>query len=180
MQRGGLPDLNVLRLTECGLDHEGISYLTAAMKRGYFKRLTHLHLSQNPLGEQGLQLLGEGLGAGQCIQLSTLGLDNVELNDMGIRSLAVAFDNLSCVNLEELSLMQHSMGPEGLKILLQVLREGKCRALSLMMLGPSGPSEAIACIIEHIRKQGQACPRRKVDVFTDSLVPLYGMENEII
>ena len=110
LDRGALPRLNILQLTNANIGDAALVALAPALRRR--PALECLSLMSNPLGDEGLAALvappppagTPPLPAGGLKKLKGLNLDYTQVTDAGCAALAAALDSGTLPALEDLRL----------------------------------------------------------------------------
>ena len=111
--------LSFLDLSSNYIGDEGANSLGEALKVN--KSLSVLDLSSNFIGDEGVNSLGEALKVNR--PLSSLGLSYNAIGFKGASSLILVYENRTSLTLD---FSYNSVGPEGMNLLAQYLREKNC------------------------------------------------------
>nr|XP_055060226.1 NACHT, LRR and PYD domains-containing protein 12-like [Misgurnus anguillicaudatus]XP_055060227.1 NACHT, LRR and PYD domains-containing protein 12-like [Misgurnus anguillicaudatus] len=124
--------LQILRLFDCKMTEEGVSYLTSAL-RSNPSHIRDLDLSGNCPGVSGMKLLSDLLEDPNC-RLETLRLERCNLTAECCKSLSSALQSSNC-HLIDLDLSENDLQDSGVKLISDGLKSPHCKLEKLSLSG---------------------------------------------
>uniref|UniRef100_A0A0G4I0D5 Uncharacterized protein n=1 Tax=Chromera velia CCMP2878 TaxID=1169474 RepID=A0A0G4I0D5_9ALVE len=134
LQKGKVPVLSYLRLSECCLGDEGLSALGGGVRAGGLKNVTDLVIGQNSFDKEGM----DGFFGAVCeLEEGGGGLESLEVLDLcetgggrGVEALANALGAGRLPRLQHLVLSNSDLDDDGMRFLGEAFEKCSCPTLS--------------------------------------------------
>ncbi|XDV31230.1 hypothetical protein PO909_033970 [Leuciscus waleckii] len=143
-----LQDLEILRLSDCGVTDEGCAALTSAL-RSNPSHLRELDLTGNKVGDSGVKQLSDLLQDPHC-KLEILRLRNCGVTDEGCAALTSALRS-NPSHLRKLNLSRNKVGDSGVKLLSDLLQDPHCKLEILRLIGCGVTDKGCAALTSALR-----------------------------